>query len=150
MPCGQALASAICSLYVLTPVMEWRAMTTYTGGNTTGFVSPAGDNLEARLNLADLLDLSRPSRYPVRVSGDALASRGIYSGDILIADAASPPARGKIAVVMLHGSVLIGQLAFHEGQWWLQSGRPGIRPVAVEGEEAEVWAIITGLVRADV
>jgi DNA polymerase V len=82
-------------------------MTTYTGGNTTGFVSPAGDNLEARLNLADLLDLSRPSRYPVRVSGDALASRGIYSGDILIADAASPPARGKIAVVMLHGSVLI-------------------------------------------
>ena len=125
-------------------------MATYTGGNTTGFVSPAGDSLETRVDLAQILDLSRPSRYPVRVSGDALASRGIYAGDILIADAASPPVRGKIAVVMLHGSVLIGQLAFREGQWWLQSGRPGVSPIAVEGEEAEVWAVITGLVRADV
>jgi len=25
-----------------------------------------------------------------------------------------------------------------------------VNPVAVEGEEAEVWAVITGLVRADV
>ncbi|NDA47740.1 MAG: S24 family peptidase, partial [Alphaproteobacteria bacterium] len=48
-------------------------MATYTGGNTTGFVSPAGDSLETRLDLAQILDLSRPSRYPVRVSGDALA-----------------------------------------------------------------------------
>ena len=54
----------------------------YNGGNTTGFASPAGDNLEGRIDLAAMLDLSRPSRYPVRVAGDALAraafSRAIF------------------------------------------------------------------------
>lgn len=122
----------------------------YNGGNTTGFVSPAGDSLENRIDLSEILDLARPSRYPVRVSGDALASRGILSGDILIADAASPPAHGKVAVVMLNGSVLVGQLAYRGGQWWLQSGRTDVQAVAVTGDEAEVWAVVTGLIRKDV
>lgn len=122
----------------------------YNGGNTTGFASPAGDSLEGRINLSDMLDLSRPSRYPVRVSGDALTSRGIFSGDILIADAASPPVDGKVAVVMLHGSVLVGQLAYRQDQWWLASGRPDTSPIVVAGDDAEIWAIITGLVRTEV
>ena len=122
----------------------------YNGGNTTGFASPAGDNLEGRIDLSDTLDLSRPSRYPVRVAGDALASRGIFSGDILIADAASPPAHGKVAVVMLQGSVLVGQLAYAQGQWWLASGHPDTQPVVVTGDEAEIWAVVTGLVRTEV
>jgi DNA polymerase V len=42
----------------------------YNGGNTTGFASPAGDNLEGRIDLAAMLDLSRPRRYPVRVEGE--------------------------------------------------------------------------------
>lgn len=125
-------------------------MTGYNGGNTTGFVSPAGDSLESRLDLSEILDLARPSRYPVRVSGNALASRGILSGDILIADAASSPAHGKVAVVMLNGSVLVGQLAYRGGQWWLQSGRADVQAVAVTGDEAEVWAVVTGLIRKDV
>jgi DNA polymerase V len=125
-------------------------MNGYNGGNTTGFVSPAGDSLECRVDLGEILDLARPSRYPVRVSGNALASRGILSGDILIADAAFPPAHGKVAVVMLQGSVLVGQLAYRGGQWWLQSGRNDVQAVAVTGDEAEVWAVVTGLIRKDV
>jgi DNA polymerase V len=122
----------------------------YNGGNTTGFVSPAGDSLEGRIDLAAMLDLSRPSRYPVRVAGNALASRGIFPGDILITDAACPPAHGKVAVVMLQGAVLVGQLAYRQQQWWLTSGHPGTAPVAVTGEEAEIWAVVTGLIRTEV
>lgn len=125
-------------------------MGSYTGGNTTGFVSPAGDSLEGPIDLAAILDLRRPSRYPVRVAGDALAGRGILSGDILIADAATAPAPGKIAVVMLAGDVLVAQLAWRRGQWLLLSGRAGTAPVAVEGDDAEIWAVITGLVRTRV
>ena len=122
----------------------------YNGGNTTGFVSPAGDSLEGPIDLSDILDLRRPSRYPVRVAGDALSGRGILSGDILIADAATPPAPGKVAVVMLAGDVLVAQLAWRNGQWQLLSGRAGTEPVTVEGDDAEIWAIITGLVRTQV
>ncbi|MDE8344522.1 MAG: hypothetical protein POG24_11980 [Acidocella sp.] len=54
-----------------------------------------------------MLDMRRPSRYPVRVAGDALTTRGILHGDILIADAATPPIAGRIAIVMLAGDVLV-------------------------------------------
>lgn len=47
----------------------------YDGGNTTGFVSPASDNLEGPIDLSEILDLRRPHRYPVRVKGDALSDR---------------------------------------------------------------------------
>lgn len=122
----------------------------YNGGNTTGFVSPAGDSLEGPIDLSAILDLRQPSRYPVRVAGDALSSRGILSGDILIADAAQPPATGQVAIVMLAGDVLVAQLVFKSGHWWLRSGRPDTAPLPVEGENAEIWAVVTGLVRTKV
>jgi DNA polymerase V len=67
----------------------------YDGSNTTGFVSPASDALEGPVDLAALLDLRRPHRYPVRVLGEALVERGIYPGDILIADTAASVVHGS-------------------------------------------------------
>ena len=87
----------------------------YDGGNTTGFVSPAGDALEGPIDLAAVLDLSRPSRYPVRVWGEALRGRGILPGDILIADAAEPPRSGRVCVAFLHGEVLVATLTKGRG-----------------------------------
>ncbi len=87
----------------------------YDGGNTTGFVSPASDSLEGPIDLSEILDLRRPHRYPVRVKGDALAERGIQHGDILIADAAAAPASGRVVIAMIHGDVLVCQLAYRYG-----------------------------------
>ncbi len=63
----------------------------YKGDDTTGFQSPAQDRIEGVVDLAALLDLPRPGRYPVRAKGQALAARGIHDGDILVADAAAEP-----------------------------------------------------------
>ncbi|GAA0574812.1 hypothetical protein GCM10009416_11900 [Craurococcus roseus] len=92
----------------------------YDGGNTTGFVSPASDSLEGPIDLSEILDLRRPHRYPVRVRGDALVERGIRHGDILIADAAAPPAPRRVVIAMVHGDVLVCQLALKRGSWWLK------------------------------
>lgn len=121
----------------------------YDGGDTTGFASPAGDSLEGPIDLADVLDLRRPHRYPVRVLGEALVERGILPGDVLIADAAAPPAAGKVAIVMIHGEVLVAQLAFRSGRWWLRAGRRDRPPLPV-AEDAEIWAIVAALVRTKV
>lgn len=118
----------------------------YTGGETTGFVSPAGDELEGPIDLARLLDLHRPNRYPVRVLGEALVERGILPGDILIADAAAEPRPGGVAIIMLHGEVVVAQLAHRRGQWWLRSGR-GDRPPLAVTEDVEIWAVVAALVR---
>ena len=123
----------------------------YDGGNTTGFVSPAGNALEGPIDLAEVLDLRRPNRYPVRVWGEALRERGIHPGDILIADAAAAPATGKVCVAFVHGEVLVATLAFRRGEWWLYpSSAEGQEPVAVRDDAADVWAVVCGLVRTDV
>lgn len=122
---------------------------TYDGSNTTGFVSPAGDAIEGPIDLSHILDLRRPHRYPVRVSGDALRERGIHPGDILIADAAAAPATGRVVIAMVFGDVLVCQLAYRRGQWWLRPAGEGKQPIAVAGE-AEMWAVVAGLVRTDV
>ncbi|MDE2240221.1 MAG: S24 family peptidase [Rhodospirillales bacterium] len=122
---------------------------TYTGGNTTGFASPAGDYLEGRIDLSEALDLRRPSRYPVRIAGDALTSSGILPGDIMVVDAALPPAPGRLAVVMMDGRTMIGQLALRRGVWWLQSNKEDCQPLHIKGDDTEIWAIAVALVRTD-
>jgi DNA polymerase V len=123
----------------------------YDGSGTTGFVSPASDDLEGPIDLAEVLDLRSPNRYPVRVWGEALRGRGILPGDILIADAGEAPKSGKVCVAFVHGEVLVATLAFRSGEWWLRPSAEGRgEPVAVAGAEAEIWAIVCGLVRTDV
>ena len=112
----------------------------YDGSNTTGFVSPAADALEGPVDLAALLDLRRPHRYPVRVLGEALAERGILPGDVLIADTSAPPTHGRVAIVMLHGEVWVAQLAFRRGQWWMRPGSADRPMVALDGDGCRVAA----------
>lgn len=118
---------------------------TYDGGNTTGFSSPAADHLDGPIELAEVLDLRRPGRYPVRVVGDALAAHGIRSGDILITDAGRPPFDGAIAVVMIDGEVLVAELERRGGAWFIRGETPSAGRAVPE--DAEIWAVAQALVR---
>ena len=85
----------------------------------------------------------------MRVLGEALVERGIFPGDVLIADAAAAPAAGRVAIVMVHGEVLVAQLAHRAGQWWLRAGRRD-KPLLPVTEDTEIWAIVAALVRTRV
>ncbi|ASC07444.1 S24/S26 family peptidase [Acetobacter pasteurianus] len=52
-------------------------MSDYKGDRTTGFASPAADAVEGPIDLAEVLDLRRPSRYPVRLRGATFKTRGM-------------------------------------------------------------------------
>ena len=125
-------------------------MSGYDGGNTTGFASPAGDYLERPVDLTEVLDLRRPSRYLVRIEGAALASRGILSGDVLVVDTALPPTHGRLAVVMVGGTTRVGLLAYRHSAWWLQSSEAETAPLRIAGEDAEIWGTAVALVRIEV
>ncbi|HOY79750.1 MAG TPA: S24 family peptidase [Hyphomonadaceae bacterium] len=116
----------------------------YKGDNTTGFQSPAQDYVEDAIDLAAILDLRRPGRYPVRVKGQALASRGIRDGDILVADAAAEPKPGKVCVAMVGGDVILATLTKRDDVWVLV---PSSGPIITIADDVEVWAIVQALVR---
>jgi len=119
-------------------------MAEYKGDNTTGFQSPAQDYIEDAVDLAAVLDLRRPGRYPVRVKGQALSARGIRDGDILVADAAADPKPGKVCVAMVGGDVVLAMLSRQGDDWVLQPSSGAIITIA---DDVEVWAIVEALVR---
>ncbi len=122
-------------------------MGVYRGDETTGFQSPAQDYIEEVIDLAEILELRKPGRYPVRVVGQALKERGIDHGDILVADAAAEPLPGKVCVAMVGGDVILATLKQVGGQWYL---RPSTGDMLEVSGEIEVWAIVSALVRTAV
>lgn len=119
----------------------------YKGGETTGFQSPAQDHIEEVVDLAVMLDLRKPSRYPVRVVGQALRERGIDHGDILVVDAAADPVPGNVCVAMIGGDVILAILKRRDDAWYLLPSSGG--PLAIN-DQVEVWAIVRALVRSPV
>lgn len=120
---------------------------TYNGGNTTGFASPATIYLEAVIDLAAILDLRQPSRYPVRVNGGSYPERGIAERDILVVDAAADRAPDRVAVVMSAGEVYLAVLRRSGPSWWVV--RASGEEIEVAGD-IEVWGIVTAIVRESV
>ena len=116
----------------------------YKGDDTTGFQSPAQDYVEDVVDLAAVLDLRGPGRYPVRVKGQALAARGIRDGDILVADAAAEPKPGKVCVAMVGGDVILATLTRRDETRVLV---PSSGPIITIADDVEVWAIVQALVR---
>jgi DNA polymerase V len=117
----------------------------YDGGSTTGFASPASDSIEGPVDLSGVLDLRRPSRYPVRLRGQGLASRGILEGDVLIADTAASLRHGAVALAAIEGEMRACILECRKGTWCLLPG--GEDGFVTEVGEVDVWAIVTGVVR---
>ena len=123
----------------------------YQGERTTGFASPAADNIEGTIDLmAAVLDLRQPSRYPVRVEGDALVGRGIKHGDILVVDSALAPRAGVVVIASVGDDLRVCELTQRPDGWWLRpSGTT--KPVQVNDDtDVSIWAVATGLVRTDV
>lgn len=126
------------------PNLQPKKMAEYQGDETTGFQSPAQDYIEQVIDLAQRLDLRKPNLYPVRVVGQSLKERGIWHGDVLIANAAGQPMHGKVCVAMLADEPILATLLNREGIWWLQPSCKAPFPVS---EDIEIWAIIETLVR---
>lgn len=120
----------------------------YDGGNTTGFASPATIYLEAVIDLAAILDLRQPSRYPVRVIGGSYPSKGIAERDILVVDAAAERASDRVAVVMTAGEVFLAVLKRQGSASWAVVRADGAG-IAV-ADDVEVWGIVTAIVRESI
>jgi DNA polymerase V len=55
---------------------------------------------------------------------------------------------GRVVVAMVHGDVVVCELAYKDEQWWLQPSRSS--PAVCVHDDIEIWATVSGLVRTDV
>ncbi|GBR48722.1 LexA family protein [Neokomagataea thailandica] len=125
-------------------------MTAYKGDRTTGFASPAAEACDGPVDLSAVLDLARPQRYLMRVTGQSLESRGVRDGDIVIVDTALPLQAGRLVIACLNETLTLATLTRDQKGWWLQAATPGVPPRQLSSqEEIMLWGIVDGLVRLD-
>lgn len=111
-----------------------------------GFPSPAADDMEEPINLADWLIEHPAATYVMRVEGYSMTGAGITDGDLIIVSRAKKPVVGHIVVAVVHGDRTLKRLRRREGRFWLVPEAEGYSEIIVD-EHVEIWGVVVGLAR---
>ena len=111
-----------------------------------GFPSPAQDDMEEPINLADWLVEHPAASYIMRVDGYSMTGAGITDGDLIIVSRAKKPVAGHIVVAMVHGDRTLKRLNRRDGRFWLVPEADGFADIIVD-EYVEIWGVVVGLAR---
>lgn len=111
-----------------------------------GFPSPAQDDMEEPINLADWLVEHPAASYIMRVDGYSMTGAGIIDGDLIIVSRAKKPISGHIVVAMVHGDRTLKRLKRRDGRFWLVPEADGFADIIVD-EYVEIWGVVVGLAR---
>lgn len=123
------------------------------GGRETGFPSPAAGEAEGPIDLAAELAGNPTATFLLRAKGDGMAREGVEDGDLLVVDRSLAPAPGRLAVVVLDGSLAVRRLRRGPGGLFLAdskgggSAAPSAHPSADLEEGVRVWGVVRHLVR---
>ena len=109
-----------------------------------GFPSPADDYVERRLSLDEHLIQHRESTFFMRVSGESMRDLGIFDGDLLVVDRATPAANGSVVVAVVDGEFTVKQLRHTPKGKVLGSAHPSYPDIQVGHEqELHIWGVVT-------
>lgn len=96
------------------------------------------DRIKDRLEMVDeSLDLSNllvpipRNTYLVRVSGESMIDKNIFSGDILVVDRNEQPRDGKIVVAALNGEMAVKEYREINGKVYLYSANKKFLPIEI-------------------
>lgn len=68
-----------------------------------GFLSPAADYVEQRIDLLELPVAHPSSIYFVKAAGDSMTEAGIGDGDLLVVDSSRTTGHGDIVIAAVEG-----------------------------------------------
>lgn len=111
-----------------------------------GFPSPAQDDMEEPINLADWLIEHPAATYIMRVVGYSMTGAGITEGDLIIVSRAVTARPGHIVVAMVHGDRTLKRLRRRGDRLWLVAEAEGY-PDTIVDEHVEMWGVVVGLAR---
>jgi DNA polymerase V len=92
----------------------------FSTGVSAGFPSPADDFMEAPLDLNEHLIKHPSATFYARAQGESMIGLGIFDGDLLIVDRATPPQHGDVVIAAIDGELTCKILDVHN-----QMLRPG-------------------------
>ncbi|WP_244498394.1 LexA family protein [Aureimonas ureilytica] len=113
-----------------------------------GFPSPADDYMEGPLDFNELMISNPAATFAVRVSGESMTGAGIFPGDIAVIDRSRGPVHGCVVLACLDGEFTIKRYLIRAGVVTLKAENPAFPNITLaEGQEFEVWGVVSGTVR---
>jgi DNA polymerase V len=112
-----------------------------------GFGSPAGDTGVTRLDLNDMLIRNAQATFFMRVAGDAMREAGLASGDIVLVDRALAPLNGHVVIATVEHEFVCRRLARQGSTVRLAAADGSADIVPREGEELQVWGVVTTVIK---
>ncbi len=92
-------------------------------GKTSGFVSPAEDYLEGRLNILERLVKDPTNTYYAEAISDELSALGICKGTLFVYDTSITPKHGSLVIVWYQGEWKVRQLLLAGNKIFLGTGK---------------------------
>ena len=114
---------------------------------SAGFLAPAEDYIEKKLDLNSYLIPNRESTFFVRALGNSMLESGIHSGDILIVDRSRNPQSGNIIIALVEENLSIRRLESSYLNTQLTTEDPKDTPIIISSDmKFECWGVVTNVI----
>lgn len=110
-----------------------------------GFPSPAGDYIEAELDLNEYCIQRPSSTFFVRAIGNSMTDIGLHSGDLMIVDKAERPHHGDIVIAEIDGEFTVKRLLLSPSPA-LQAMNPAYPTLYPDPEQLQIFGVVTAFV----
>ena len=118
-------------------------------GISAGFPSPAGDFLDAKIDLNKELIKSPSTTFFGRVRGDSMIGAGLGDGDLLIIDKSLEPKNGRIAICYIEGEFTCKRIKIERNEVWLVAENKLYKPIKINKEDDFlIWGIVTNVIKS--
>ena len=109
-----------------------------------GFPSPAGDYIEKRLDLNELIVKHPAATFFVRAQGDSMIDAGIHTDDILVVDRSLEVTNNKIVIAVVDGELTVKRYRVQKGKHYLVADNKNFKPIEIEPEaDFRIWGVVT-------
>jgi len=109
-----------------------------------GFPSPAGDYLEAPLDLNELLIPHPASTFFIRAGGESMSGASIQDGDLLIVDRSLQTRHKDIVVAVVDGEFTVKRYVTDINGKRLIPANNEYKPIVITADnELEIWGVVT-------
>jgi DNA polymerase V len=113
-----------------------------------GFASPADDYNEKVIDINDLFQVDEATSFYVRAEGQSMKNSGIIPEDILCVRKDLEPIDGDIVIAAIDNEFTVKTFRKKgNGIFFEASNEDFENIIPVEGQEVQVWGVVTGLAR---
>ncbi len=110
---------------------------------SAGLPVPLSDEIQDHMSLDEHLVEHRESTFFMRVTGESMRGMGIYDGDLLVVDRATPAAHGTIVIAVLDGEFTVKQLCYTTQGTVLRAAHPDYPEISVKPEQDfAIWGVV--------